>query len=221
MDATPHDEQGRAERLRASPPMFRSRFLDVFTRVHPVVPVAIYLPVIAVLVYAARAAPVWQTAGFFLIGYVLWTLVEYWGHRLVFHYEPENGPGARLHWFIHGVHHDHPDDPLRLVMPPAMSVAILGVAYMLMALVLDGARLHATAAGFVAGYLAYDMVHYYVHHSRPRWRIGIALRTRHMRHHFHDPETAFGVSAPWWDSVFGTAARRGGRGSRAGDSPQP
>ena len=41
-------------------------------------------------------------------GWLFWTLTEYWLHRLVFHFEPESGPGARLHWIIHGVHHDHP-----------------------------------------------------------------------------------------------------------------
>ena len=32
----------RTELLKASPPMFQSRLLDRFTRVHPVVPVLIY-----------------------------------------------------------------------------------------------------------------------------------------------------------------------------------
>ena len=45
-------------------------------------------------------------------------------HRIVFHFEPEKGIGAPLHWIIHGVHHDHPNDPLRLVMPPALSVPL-------------------------------------------------------------------------------------------------
>ena len=35
-----------------------------------------------------------------------------------------DGLGARFHWIIHGVHHDHPNDPLRLVMPPAVSVPL-------------------------------------------------------------------------------------------------
>ena len=30
-----------------------------------------------------------------------------------------------------------------------------------------------------------------------------------MRHHFEDEERGFGVSAPWWDTIFGTAVRRG------------
>ena len=39
----------RSEYLKASPPMFESGLLDRFTRVHPAVPVLIYLPVIAAL----------------------------------------------------------------------------------------------------------------------------------------------------------------------------
>ena len=38
--------------------------------------------------------------------------------------EPEHGIGARLHFLVHGVHHDHPNDPMRLVMPPAVSVPL-------------------------------------------------------------------------------------------------
>ena len=65
----------------------------------------------------------------------------------------------------------------------------------------------AFAAGFFAGYLAYDMTHYYLHHFRPRSRLGRRLRELHMRHHFQDDTRGFGVSAPWWDHAFGTAPR--------------
>ena len=39
----------RTDQLRASPPMFTSPVLDRFTRVHPVVPLLIYVPVIVAL----------------------------------------------------------------------------------------------------------------------------------------------------------------------------
>ena len=66
----------------------------------------------------------------------------------------------------------------------------------------------AFSAGFLAGYLAYDMIHYHVHHHRPRTRLGRRLRELHMRHHFQDAERGFGVSAPYWDRVFGTQSQR-------------
>jgi sterol desaturase/sphingolipid hydroxylase (fatty acid hydroxylase superfamily) len=33
-----------------------------------------------------------------------------------------------------------------------------------------------------------------------------------MRHHFQDDTRGFGVSAPFWDYVFGTPQRRASRG---------
>ncbi len=45
---------------------------------------------------------------------------------------------------------------------------------------------YAFGAGFLAGYLLYDMTHYYLHHHKPRTRVGRWLRELHMRHHFQD-----------------------------------
>src|SRR5919199_1772827 len=195
----------RSEYLKASPPMFKSAWLDRFTRVHPAVPVAIYAPVIVFLfATAADRLELPSAAGLALGGYAVWTLTEYWWHRLVFHFEPEGGIGARLHWMIHGVHHDHPNDPLRLVMPPSVSVPLAILFYLLFVLVLGGDRAPAVGGGFLAGYLLYDMIHYHVHHHRPKTRLGRTLRELHMRHHFQDDERGFGISAPYWDHVFRT-----------------
>src|ERR671933_375732 len=188
--------------------MFSSGLLDRFTRVHPAVPVVLYLPVIVVLLATGAARLGMLSAlGLALGGYAVWTLTEYWLHRLVFHFEPENGIGARLHWMIHGVHHDHPNDPLRLVMPPSASIPLATIFYALFWLVLGADRATAFGAGFLAGYLIYDMVHYHVHHHRPRTAVGRRLRELHMRHHFQDHERGYGVSAPYWDYVFGTPPR--------------
>ena len=199
----------RSELLKASPPMFQSPLLDRFTRVHPAVPVLIYLPVIAVLLVAGVQRVGFTTAaGLVLGGYAVWTLTEYWLHRVVFHFEPERGLGARLHWMIHGVHHDHPNDPMRRVMPPSASLPLAAAFCALFWAVLGADHALAFSGGFLAGYLAYDMVHYAVHHHTPRTRAGRRLRELHMRHHFQDDDRGFGVSAPYWDRVFGTAPRR-------------
>jgi sterol desaturase/sphingolipid hydroxylase (fatty acid hydroxylase superfamily) len=181
--------------------------------VHPAVPVLIFVPAItALFVAGARGEPTTvQVVGLVLAGYVFWTLTEYWMHRLIFHFEPEEGLGARLHWIIHGVHHDHPNDPLRLVMPPSVSIPLALGFWGLFVLVLGMPWAHVFAAGFLAGYLAYDLTHYHVHHHRPRTRVGKLVRELHMRHHFQDDTKGFGVSAPFWDYVFGTPQRRAGR----------
>jgi dihydroceramide fatty acyl 2-hydroxylase len=196
----------RTDVLRASPPMFESRLLDSLSRVHPAVPVMIFLPAIIAMTawgFSERSVPV--VLALMLAGYALWTLFEYWLHRLVFHFEPERGLGARLHWIIHGVHHDHPNDPLRLVMPPVVSVPLAAVVFWLIYLALGTSYAPALAAGFFAGYLVYDMTHYYLHHFRPRGTLARILRERHMRHHFQDDTRGFGISAPYWDEVFRTS----------------
>jgi len=200
--------QTRADVLRASPPMFESRLLDSLSRVHPIVPVLIFVPALAALAaWSLSGRSVAATLGLVAAGYAMWTLFEYWLHRLVFHFEPERGLGARLHWIIHGVHHDHPSDPLRLVMPPAVSVPLGALVFALLYLAFGAGYAPGMGAGFFAGYLAYDMTHYYLHHFRPRGRLGRMLRERHMRHHFQDDTRGFGISAPYWDEVFGTSWR--------------
>jgi dihydroceramide fatty acyl 2-hydroxylase len=190
--------------------MFESDLLDRLSRVHPVVPVVIFLPAIVVFfVLGVRPLTAGETIGLFAAGWVFWTLMEYWIHRLVFHFEPEQKLGARFHWIIHGVHHDHPNDPLRLVMPPSVSVPLAAAFYFLFVLVLGGAAANMFASGFFAGYLVYDMTHYHLHHHRSRSALGKVMRELHMRHHFQDDTRGFGISAPFWDYVFGTPLRRG------------
>jgi sterol desaturase/sphingolipid hydroxylase (fatty acid hydroxylase superfamily) len=188
--------------------MFESRLLDALSRVHPVVPVLIFAPAIALLAaWALESRSLGVVLALMLAGYAMWTLFEYWLHRVVFHFEPQAGIGARLHWIIHGVHHDHPNDPLRLVMPPAVSVPLAAVIFAVLYVVFGRHYAPAIGAGFYAGYLIYDMTHYYLHHFRARGPIGRILRERHMRHHFQDETRGFGISAPYWDDVFRTSSR--------------
>jgi dihydroceramide fatty acyl 2-hydroxylase len=198
----------RTDVLRASPPMFESRLLDALSRVHPVVPLIIFVPGIVLLeAWGLSNVGVPVAIGLLIAGYALWTLFEYWLHRLVFHFEPTDGIGARLHWIIHGVHHDHPNDPMRLVMPPAVSVPLAAAVFGLLYLAFGSTYAPGLGAGFFIGYLVYDMMHYYLHHFRPRGWLGRMLRERHMRHHFQDDTRGFGISAPYWDEVFGTSTR--------------
>jgi sterol desaturase/sphingolipid hydroxylase (fatty acid hydroxylase superfamily) len=197
--------QRRADVQRASPPIFGHRSLDRLTRVHPAVPPALFGPAIVVLaVLGFLDMAVWEAALGVFVGYFLWTLSEYWIHRSVFHLEPEDGVGARLHWIIHGVHHDHPNDPMRLVMPPVVSVPLAAAFCGVFIAVFGTPLAWAVTAGFFAGYLLYDMLHFALHHARPKSRVGKRLRELHMRHHFEDDERGFAVSAPWWDVIFGT-----------------
>ena len=97
-------------------------------------------------------------------------------------------------------------DTLRRTLLP-LAAGFLGLFYA----VLGSPDAWAACAGFFAGYLLYDMVHFALHHTCPQNRFGKRLRELHMRHHFEDYERGFGVSAPWWDFVFGTYSTRARR----------
>jgi dihydroceramide fatty acyl 2-hydroxylase len=202
------DGLSRSELLRASPRMFESKLLDKLSRVHPAVPPILFGPAIVVLLVEGLVrGSGWLTLAWIAGGYAFWTFAEYWIHRAVFHLEPERGIGARLHWIIHGVHHDHPNDPMRLVMPPSVSVPLAALFTLGFYAVLGVPGFLPFAAGFLAGYLFYDMLHYHLHHHRPKTSLGRTFRELHMRHHFQDHERGYGISSPWWDYVFRTATK--------------
>jgi sterol desaturase/sphingolipid hydroxylase (fatty acid hydroxylase superfamily) len=189
--------------------MFESEWLDKLSRVHPAVPPLLFGPgIVFLIVWGVIQGAGWWSFGWIAGGYAFWTLAEYWIHRIIFHFEPERGIGARLHWIIHGVHHDHPNDPLRLVMPPSVSVPLASLFVWGFYAVLGSPASLPFGAGFLAGYLLYDMIHYHLHHHRPKTAVGRWLRELHMRHHFQDDERGYGISAPYWDYVFRTALKR-------------
>ena len=80
--------------------------------------------------------------------------------------------GSRLHFIIHGVHHDHPNDRLRLVMPPAVSVPLAALFLWIYTLIFGTPAAYPIFAGFIIGYLTYDYTHYHVHHHTPRTKLG-------------------------------------------------
>src|SRR5256714_12029445 len=157
----------RADVLKASPRMFESELLDKLSRVHPAVPVVIFLPAIVVLLgLAAGRVSALGVIGLFVAGYFFWTLSEYWIHRVIFHFEPEEGLGARLHWIIHGVHHDHPNDPMRLVMPPSVSLPLAAVCFGVLYLIFGSRISPALRAALFSPHPSYHPTHYSLHHFR-------------------------------------------------------
>ena len=192
---------------KQSPPMFENTFIDKFSRVHwSVVPI-LYVPgAIGAFVYGwTRGVTGLAAIGLVLAGILSWTLTEYWLHRTLFHWQPGGKFGERMHFILHGVHHQWPRDRFRLVMPPAVSMGLY-VLFLMLWLGLMGNKGYAFHAGFAIGYMFYDMMHYYMHHGHPQVEWIKKLRKHHMVH--HSPNLAehakFGVSTTLWDHVFGT-----------------
>jgi 4-hydroxysphinganine ceramide fatty acyl 2-hydroxylase len=190
-----------------TPRMFDNRLLELASRVHPIVPPLLYVPVVVFLLVRAighEDLAVGSVAGVFVLGLLSWTLAEYLLHRFVFHFEPDTRWGRRLHFIIHGVHHDFPHDPLRLVMPPSVSIPLSILIFLLFRLLLGPVWVLPFFAGFMVGYLIYDMTHYHIHHHRSTNWLSLAVRRYHYRHHFQQSDRGYGVTTPFWDKVFRT-----------------
>jgi len=193
--------------------MFRIDWVEKYlSRVRPWHVIAIWGPFMAyLLVQGARdpAVPKVALAGLFLLGILGWTLLEYLLHRFLFHFEPaEHKEWQRdTSFLIHGIHHDYPYDRDRLVMPPTVT-AILAAIVWFPVQALFGPHLHRPFfAGLVAGYVIYDLTHYYLHHAVPRTAFGKWLRKYHLVHHFQTPDVRYGITSPLWDFVFRTYPR--------------
>lgn len=194
---------------RITPRVFDNPIAEMLSHVHPVTPIVVFIPVVAFLIY--RAAGFGQGAGaivgLFAAGLLFWTLFEYVVHRYVFHFNFKTAFGARVHFLVHGIHHDYPRDPKRLVIPPAISIPLAIGVYLVFALVLGEVTAQATYAGFLFGYVCYDTIHYATHHfSMKNSRLGQMVKRHHLRHHYQDEHAGYGVSSPLWDYVFGTLA---------------
>jgi len=190
--------------------LFRSDFLEFFTHIHPLVVLLIWLPVGGYFAFlAVRDGSALSVVLGLVVGLFLWTLAEYLLHRFVFHFPPRSERQEKILFLFHGVHHAQPKCKTRLVMPPAVSIPLAALFYGLFWLVVDRALglpawLPPIFAGFIAGYLVYDMTHYATHHFPMRRRLPKALKRHHMQHHYKTPNARFGVSSPLWDLVFGT-----------------
>jgi sterol desaturase/sphingolipid hydroxylase (fatty acid hydroxylase superfamily) len=213
----PVEAEGKISRMEGrtvqevSPRMFENRLLELGSRVHPMVPPLLYLPVVGVclgLAVGHEGLAVAAVAGVFALGIAAWSLAEYLLHRFVFHFEPDSRWGRRLHFIIHGVHHDYPHDPMRLVMPPSVSIPLAALHFLAFRALFGPAWSLPFFAGFLIGYLAYDMAHYHIHHHRSQNKLSLALRRYHYRHHFQQSNRGFGVTSPLWDRVFRTNPAR-------------
>src|SRR5256885_3138849 len=189
--------------------MFKSDFMEFFSHVHPATPLVIYLPVVAYMLYLAlgrNRLSILAVVALFLLGMLVWTLLEYVIHRWVFHYEPTTRVGKKLHFIVHGVHHDYPNDARRLVMPPSVSVPLAFLFYGIFLLIF-GRFASSAFAGLVFGYVCYDMLHYATHHFPMKRGVLLWLKQYHLRHHYKDDHVGYGISSPLWDHVFRTTRR--------------
>jgi sterol desaturase/sphingolipid hydroxylase (fatty acid hydroxylase superfamily) len=187
--------------------MFKSDFLEAFSKVHWSVPLFIYVPVIGYLFYLAIVdykVSALEIFGLIVAGLFIWTITEYLLHRFVFHFHTTSDFGKRITFMFHGVHHDYPNDTKRLVMPPSVSIPLATGFFFLFKAILGDISVASFFIGFITGYLFYDISHYAIHHFNMHSKFWLVIKNHHMRHHYQSPELGFGVSSPLWDKILKT-----------------
>jgi sterol desaturase/sphingolipid hydroxylase (fatty acid hydroxylase superfamily) len=190
--------------------IFQSNFLEFFTRVHWSVPLLMFVPVIVYCFFRSLQHPPPLVINYFkslTAGFLIWTLFEYLFHRFIFHFQPKNSSLKKALYLLHEVHHEYPNDRLRLVLPPVESILFAILAYFIIHSLLPLRVFYPFVMGFTAGYLTYDMVHYSVHHRAMKGELASFFKQHHLRHHFQEEDRGFGVSSPLWDYIFGTYYR--------------
>lgn len=180
--------------------------MEALSKVHFSVPLFIYVPALFFFGYRAFSLHITLAgfAAYFLLGFLVWTATEYFLHRFIFHYHPTSQWGQRIHFIFHGVHHAYPRDKKRLVMPPSASLPLAALFYFLFSLVFTPVSVSAFFPGFLLGYLAYDLMHYAMHHYNFKSGLMKKIKQHHMLHHYQDPTKGFGVSSSLWDVVLGS-----------------
>jgi sterol desaturase/sphingolipid hydroxylase (fatty acid hydroxylase superfamily) len=174
---------------------------------HPALPLALWGPAaITCIAWGAVSHSLdWSaTAAIGAAALGLWSLIEYLLHRFLLH------PSGRLkflsQWaqFAHGVHHDAQDEAVHTLVPPVNAMLILMPFLALFYWLVPEWALAVFIGFFLAGYLAYEYIHYTLHQSDPKSHLGKAIRRHHLTHHAHGNAGNFGVSTPLWDYLLGT-----------------
>ncbi len=182
--------------------------IESLTRSHPATILTVHISISLFLLYYFYMY-VWSSlpvlVGIFFSGIFVWTFTEYMMHRYVYHFITQNKWIKKMHYVMHGHHHDYPRDKSRLVLPLVPSL-LLAVIFFGLFWLLVGNYAFAFYPGFVVGYLGYAMIHYSIHSYKPPKSLHYVWK-HHNIHHFQENDRAFGVSNPFWDLVFRTMPR--------------
>ncbi|NKB47181.1 MAG: fatty acid hydroxylase [Legionellales bacterium] len=203
MQKNPLTQQQRAK-------LFNNPYLEALTKTHPLIPITLFTGFSVGIFgygYHANQFSLFMGIGLLLVGLFLFSLVEYLAHRFLYHMQAKRAWAQKIVYTFHTVHHEYPRDEVRLAMPPWLSVLLAAGFYGLFRL-LFGAWGFAITPGFLIGYAAYLLIHWLVHAYQPPKNRLRFLWLYHNGHHFKDETTAFGVSSPLWDYVFGTLPKR-------------
>lgn len=191
---------------REGPRFFESDFWEFLTKNEWWVIPLIWLPVVCwcISMSARKGLTLPHIVLMVILGIFIWTLMEYSLHRFLFHIKTKSYWGNTFHYLIHGCHHKHPMDGLRLVFPPAATAVLSFPVWNMIKLLSTPTTTPALFGGGLLGYVMYDVTHYYLHHGQPTGQVTRHLKKYHLNHHFRIQDKGFGITSSIWDNVFGT-----------------
>lgn len=191
---------------KEGPRLFANDVLEFLTRTEWWAIPLIWLPVVCWCLTKSveMGHTLSEVALMVVFGICLWTLIEYIMHRFLFHINTKSYWTNTAHYLLHGIHHKHPTDGLRLVFPPAAAAILCFPFWNLIRLITTPTTTHGVFGGGLLGYVMYDCTHYYLHHGQPSSDPGKHLKKYHLNHHFRIQNKGFGITSTLWDHVFGT-----------------
>jgi sterol desaturase/sphingolipid hydroxylase (fatty acid hydroxylase superfamily) len=126
-------------------------------------------------------------------GFIAWTFLEYWTHRLFLH---------QIYWHAnHQHHHSNPQD--YIVFPLWYMPSLFLAAYLILKFTLP-TLVWPLLAGFSLGYCWFLIWHHALHHLDLENKPWIKTYANwHNVHHEGYPAN-YGITTPIWDFVFRT-----------------
>ena len=150
---------------------------------------------------------------------VIYPLVWYILHRWVLHSQwMYKSPLTARTW--KRIHYDHHQDPNHLEVLfgalyttlPTIAIATIPAGWLI-------GGVGGAAVCFAAGLLItcfYEFMHCIQHLAyKPKNRLAVEMKRRHMAHHFHDEHGNFGITSFWPDRLFDTLYEREDRPAKS------
>ncbi len=139
----------------------------------------------------------------YILGFIMWTLIEYLLHRFLGHVPRGKGSFSKEHLKHHSRLLYFERWHQKVVLAIVVFSLLLAIFYFGTTSLL-GAFLGA--AGFVSGWFVYELTHQAIHEEAPQKQYTRFMWRHHLYHHCVNPWVNFGVTSPLWDLIFQTYA---------------
>lgn len=191
--------------------LFGSNLIELLSTCHHLIPFIIFIPVSLVFyaytvfyIYNGSIDNYWLLIPLCVGAILLWTFIEYTGHRYIFHKQTSSKFEERLLYVIHWAHHDYPDDTKRLVVPLIVTIPAGFLLYYLSYLIFGLYYAAPFFAVLLSSYIVYDWCHYACHHLNFKNKYFQLIKKHHLLHHYKDPDNGYGFTTTLWDKLLNT-----------------